>query len=103
VPVRETPAAVAPPPKPITPASVKVAEQPIEQSLVEEEERPARRGPKPDLKPKPPPAKMPEAKQETLQFEPVSRGRFEKSEPTIIDGQDLDVPTFLRKGVPKNR
>ena len=40
-----------------------------------------------------------EAKQETLQFEPVSRGRFEKSEPTIIDGQDLDVPTFLRKNL----
>jgi cell division protein FtsZ len=44
-------------------------------------------------------AKKSEAKQETLQFEPVSRGRFEKSEPTIIDGQDLDVPTFLRKNV----
>jgi cell division protein FtsZ len=44
-------------------------------------------------------AKKAEAKQETLQFEPVSRGRFEKSEPTIIDGQDLDVPTFLRKNV----
>jgi len=45
------------------------------------------------------PAKKTEAKQETLQFEPISRGRFEKSEPTIIDGQDLDVPTFLRKNV----
>jgi cell division protein FtsZ len=45
------------------------------------------------------PGKKTEAKQETLQFEPVSRGRFEKSEPTIIDGQDLDVPTFLRKNV----
>jgi cell division protein FtsZ len=43
--------------------------------------------------------KKAEAKQETLQFEPISRGRFEKSEPTIIDGQDLDVPTFLRKNV----
>jgi len=43
--------------------------------------------------------RKPEAKQETLQFEPVSRGRFEKSEPTIIDGQDLDVPTFLRQNV----
>jgi cell division protein FtsZ len=40
-----------------------------------------------------------EAKQEVLPFEPVSRGRFEKSEPTIVDGQDLDVPTFLRKQV----
>ena len=36
------------------------------------------------------------AKQEVLQFEPVTRGRFEKSEPTIIEGEDLDVPTFLR-------
>jgi len=41
----------------------------------------------------------PEPRQETLQFEPVTRGRFEKSEPTIIDGQDLDVPTFLRRNV----
>ena len=40
-----------------------------------------------------------EAKQEVLQFDAVSRGRFEKSEPTIVDGQDLDVPTFLRRRV----
>jgi cell division protein FtsZ len=40
-----------------------------------------------------------EERQETLQFEPVSRGRFEKSEPTIVDGQDLDVPTFLRRNL----
>jgi cell division protein FtsZ len=39
------------------------------------------------------------AKQEVLQFEPVTRGRFEKSEPTIVEGQDLDIPTFLRKNV----
>ena len=38
-------------------------------------------------------------KQEVLQFEPVTRGRFEKSEPTIVEGQDLDVPTFLRKNM----
>jgi cell division protein FtsZ len=57
--------------------------------------------PKPEIKAAPTsaPLKKAEAKQETLQFEPVSRGRFEKSEPTIIDGQDLDVPTFLRKHV----
>ncbi|HEY2712655.1 MAG TPA: cell division protein FtsZ [Chthoniobacterales bacterium] len=36
-------------------------------------------------------------RQEVMQFEPVTRGRFEKSEPTIEEGQDLDVPTFLRK------
>jgi len=39
------------------------------------------------------PAKV---RQETLQFEPAARGRFEKSEPTIVEGEDLDVPTFLR-------
>jgi cell division protein FtsZ len=39
------------------------------------------------------------AKQETLQFEPVTRGRFEKSEPTIVEGEDLDVPTYLRKKI----
>ena len=36
-------------------------------------------------------------KQEQMLLEPVNRGRFEKSEPTIVDGQDLDIPTFLRK------
>ncbi|MDQ2658805.1 MAG: cell division protein FtsZ [Verrucomicrobiota bacterium] len=39
------------------------------------------------------------AKQEVMQFESITRGRFEKSEPTIVEGQDLDVPTFLRKNV----
>jgi len=42
-------------------------------------------------------AKAPQ--QEILQFEPVTRGRFEKSEPTIVDGQDLDVPTYMRRRV----
>jgi cell division protein FtsZ len=49
-----------------------------------------------------PPAKKEKlvaARQEVMQFEPVTRGRFEKSEPTIVEGQDLDVPTFLRKNV----
>ena len=40
-----------------------------------------------------------QARQEVMQFESVNRGRFEKSEPTIVEGQDLDVPTFLRKNV----
>ena len=48
---------------------------------------------------KPAPEKIVHAKQEVLQFESVTRGRFEKSEPTIVEGQDLDVPTFLRKNV----
>jgi cell division protein FtsZ len=28
-----------------------------------------------------------------------SRGYFEKSERNLFDGQDLDVPTYLRKGI----
>ncbi len=40
-----------------------------------------------------------EAKQEQMTFEPVTRGRFEKSEPTIVDGQDLDVPAFMRRNM----
>lgn len=35
--------------------------------------------------------------QEQMKFEQVSRGRFEKTDPTIVDGEDLDVPTFLRR------
>lgn len=32
----------------------------------------------------------------------VSKGRFDKSEPTIHKGEDLDIPTYIRKGVPLN-
>jgi cell division protein FtsZ len=49
--------------------------------------------------PQPTAEKKAQARQEMMQFEPVTRGRFEKSEPTIVEGQDLDVPTFLRKNV----
>ena len=63
--------------------------------------------PEPEVTPepavaKPIPAKkgkFVQARQEVMQFEPVTRGRFEKSEPTIVEGQDLDVPTYLRKNV----
>ena len=32
----------------------------------------------------------------------ISKGRFDKSEPTKHNGEDLDIPTFLRRGVPLN-
>lgn len=32
----------------------------------------------------------------------VSKGRFDKSEPTKHNGEDLDIPTFIRRGVPLN-
>lgn len=68
---------VEPTPKPPSPRPVKMAE------------------------PEKPKTTAPKIKQETLQFEPVARGRFEKIEPTIVEGEDLDVPTFLRRKIGK--
>lgn len=45
------------------------------------------------------PRKPSKPKQETLELDSVARGRFEKSEPTIVGGEDLDVPTFLRQKI----
>ena len=42
-------------------------------------------------------------KQETLPFEGISRGRFDKSKPTLYEGEDLNVPTFIRRGVSLKR
>ncbi len=36
-------------------------------------------------------------KQQMLELEPIAKGRFDKAEPTVVDGEDLDIPTFLRK------
>jgi cell division protein FtsZ len=41
-------------------------------------------------------------RQAMLPLEVVSKGRFEKSEPTVYRGEDLDVPTFVRRGVVLN-
>jgi cell division protein FtsZ len=46
---------------------------------------------------------MAQAKQENLPLDNVSRGRFDKSEPTLHNGEDLDVPTFIRRGVSLKR
>lgn len=40
--------------------------------------------------------------QKELPLEIVFKGRFDKSEPTIRHGQDLDLPTYIRRGVPLN-
>jgi cell division protein FtsZ len=45
---------------------------------------------------------MPRMRQGQLPLEIVSKGRFDKSEPTIHKGEDLDVPTYIRRGVPLN-
>ena len=59
----------------------------------------------------PPPIQLPNGRgrksasrmrQTQLPLEIVSKGRFEKSEPTLHQGQDLDVPTYIRRGVALN-
>ncbi len=40
--------------------------------------------------------------QKELPLEIISKGRFEKSEPTVRHGEDLDVPTYIRRGVALN-
>lgn len=44
----------------------------------------------------------PKLRQTQLPLEIVSKGRFDKSEPTIHKGEDLDVPTYIRRGVSLN-
>jgi cell division protein FtsZ len=41
-------------------------------------------------------------RQGQLPLEIISRGRFEKSEPTIHRGEDLDVPTYIRRNIALN-
>jgi cell division protein FtsZ len=95
--VAESPALTIDPPKEIEPSAPP--------PLRKERKAPPARNPEIASEPaplKPSPAKadkLVHARQEVMQFEPVTRGRFEKSEPTIVEGQDLDVPTFLRKNV----
>ena len=44
----------------------------------------------------------PRMRQITLPLDIVNKGRFEKSEPTIHKGEDLDLPTYIRRGVALN-
>ena len=78
---------IEPEPEPVTPiAPVKAAPAPAAQTYRKTQvEKTA--------------ATKKEEKAEQMTLEPANRGRFEKSEPTIVDGQDLDVPTFLRKNL----
>jgi cell division protein FtsZ len=80
-------------------APTKTQKEPKKPSAAPRLIAPKKKIPLPIQEPKPPAEKYVAAKQEVLQFEPMTRGRFEKSEPTIVEGQDLDVPTFLRKNI----
>ncbi len=37
--------------------------------------------------------------QVSLNLEPTGKGRFKDVEPTFHEGQDLDIPTFMRRGI----
>ena len=37
--------------------------------------------------------------QTQLGLQPMGRGRFRNVEPTLLDGEDLDIPTFVRRGI----
>jgi len=79
---------------PIEPATPELVPAASAISPVDGDARPAKAARAPSK------AKVPkEEKQEQMTFEPVNRGRFEKSEPTIVDGQDLDVPAFMRMNI----
>jgi cell division protein FtsZ len=41
-------------------------------------------------------------RQTQLPLEIVSKGRFDRTEPTVHQGEDLDLPTWLRRGVKLN-
>ncbi len=54
-------------------------------------------------KPSAPPRTAGKIVQGTLPIEAPGKGRFKDVEPTLIDGEDLDVPTFMRRGLKLSR
>jgi len=44
----------------------------------------------------------PKMRQAQLSLAIISKGRFDKSEPTIHKGEDLDIPTYVRRGIALN-
>ena len=34
-----------------------------------------------------------------LELDPTGKGRFKGTEPTMMDGENLDIPTYLRRGI----
>ena len=44
----------------------------------------------------------PKMRQGQLPLAIITKGRFDKSEPTIHKGEDLDIPTYVRRGIALN-
>jgi hypothetical protein len=47
--------------------------------------------------------KKPASAQGRFRLDPFGQGRFKGAEPTILEGEDLDIPTFLRREIPVER
>jgi len=102
IPVKKVPRKVAPPPPVIEPEPEPVAEETV--VALEEELMPLA-----VLETEPPLAAQPsestrasrrfEAKQEEMSFEGPPRGRFEKTHETMYRGENLDQPTYRRRGL----
>jgi cell division protein FtsZ len=56
-------------------------------------------GRRPEAAPAAEPGKKPRVTQARLNLEAAGRGRFKDMEPTVLDGEDLDIPTFIRRGL----
>jgi len=72
-----------------------VRPQPVRQPV----NRPIAAPPKPDPVAAAPVKEGAAPKQEDLPLQPMTRGRFDRDNPTLYNGEDLDIPTFLRQGV----
>ncbi len=91
----ETPSTSTKPQAPEDPPHQQQSAHSAPEFLDVDEEKLAQRGAARVVRPR---SETAQAKQEFLQFDQgTTRGRFEKSAPTIIDGQDLDIPTFMRQ------
>ena len=53
-------------------------------------------------KAKPGPTARTPRQQQQFDFNPASRGLFDHSESTLLDGENLDEPTYARRGVKLN-
>jgi cell division protein FtsZ len=71
---------------------IEVPQQPVS-------EHPAEGPPLSPITPQPSKKRKRRPRQERLKLEASGRGRFKDVEPTILDGEDMDVPTFIRRGM----
>ena len=81
----------------VLPTPAKAVASPVQTQRPSQPVAPAPALPATEAAPAPKKSKKPV--QENLPLGAITRGRFDKSEPTIYDGEDLDVPTYLRRGI----